>query len=130
LQYVTLADAYEEIEATTKRQEMTDLLVDLLKKTLKEVIAKVAYLTQGRIYPDFVGIEIGIAKKLAVKALAGARTRWIDAFGGEVARRVLKTPQGIMPRAIVQFEYPAKTREPTSGRPLDLIVRYETFQCV
>jgi DNA ligase-1 len=70
LKYNLIAEAYEKIEATTKRLEMTDLLVDLLKNTPKEVIDKVAYLTQGRIYPDFVGIEIGVAEKLAVKALA------------------------------------------------------------
>lgn len=69
LKYSTIADAYEEIERTTKRLEMTDLLVNLLKSTSREVIDKVAYLTQGRIYPDFVGIEIGVAEKLAVKAL-------------------------------------------------------------
>ena len=54
---------------------MTDLLVDLLKNTPKNVIAKVVYLTQGKIYPDFVGLEIGVAEKLAVKALARASGR-------------------------------------------------------
>jgi len=67
-----IAEAYEKIEATTKRLEMTDLLVNLLKTTPKEIIDKVVYLTQGRIYPDFTGIEIGIAEKLAIKALAEA----------------------------------------------------------
>jgi DNA ligase-1 len=75
LRYAVIADAYEKIEATTKRLEMTDLLVSLLKDTPKQVIDKVAYLTQGRIYPDFVGIEIGVAEKLAVKALARASGR-------------------------------------------------------
>jgi DNA ligase-1 len=75
LDYAVIADAYEKIEATTKRLEMTDLLVDLLKNTPKTVIAKVVYLTQGKIYPDFVGLEIGVAEKLAVKALARASGR-------------------------------------------------------
>jgi DNA ligase-1 len=75
LDYVLIADAYEKIEATTKRLEMTDLLVDLLKNTPKNVIAKVVYLTQGKIYPDFVGLEIGVAEKLAIKALARASGR-------------------------------------------------------
>jgi DNA ligase-1 len=75
LDYAVMADAYEKIEATTKRLEMTDLLVNLLKKTPKNVIAKVVYLTQGKIYPDFVGLEIGIAEKLAIKALARASGR-------------------------------------------------------
>jgi DNA ligase-1 len=75
LNYAVIADAYEKIEATTKRLEMTDLLVDLLKNTPKDVIAKVVYLTQGKIYPDFVGLEIGVAEKLAIKALARASGR-------------------------------------------------------
>jgi DNA ligase-1 len=75
LRYSIIADAYERIEATTKRLEMTDLLVSLLANTPKELINKVAYLTQGRIYPDFVGIEIGVAEKLAIKGLARASGR-------------------------------------------------------
>ncbi|UCF44860.1 MAG: ATP-dependent DNA ligase [Candidatus Bathyarchaeota archaeon] len=75
MNYSVIADAYEKIEATTKRLEMTDLLVDLLKKTPKESIAKVVYLTQGKIYPDFVGLEIGVAEKLAMRALARASGR-------------------------------------------------------
>ncbi len=70
MKYSIIADAYEKIESTAKRLEMTDLLVDLLKNTSKGVIDKVAYLTQGKLYPDFVGIEIGVAERLAVKALA------------------------------------------------------------
>jgi len=75
LRYDVIADAYEKIEATTKRLEMTDLLVELLKSTPEEVIDKVVYLTQGRIYPDFVGIEIGVAERLAIQALARASGR-------------------------------------------------------
>jgi len=72
LRYSLVADAYEKIENTTKRLEMTDYLVDLLKNTPKAVIDKVVYLTQGKLYPDFMGIEIGIAEKLAVRAVAKA----------------------------------------------------------
>jgi DNA ligase-1 len=72
---LTIADAYEKIEATTKRLEMTDLLVEVLKKTPKEIIDKVVYLTQGRIYPDFVDLKIGVAEKLAIKAIARASGR-------------------------------------------------------
>jgi DNA ligase-1 len=70
LRYSSIADAYEKIEATTKRLEMTDYLVEILKETPTSLIAKVVYLTQGKLYPDFVGIEIGIAEKLAVRAVA------------------------------------------------------------
>ena len=72
MRYAVIAEAYEKIESTTKRLEMTDLLVDLLKNTPKEIIDKVVYLTQGKIYPDFISLEIGVAEKLAIKALARA----------------------------------------------------------
>jgi len=70
LKYSLIADAYEKIEATTKRLEMTDLLVELLRQTPEDVIDKVVYLTQGKLYPDFMGIEIGIAEKLAIRTIA------------------------------------------------------------
>jgi len=70
MRYLEIIDFYEKIEATTKRLEMTDLLVSLFKKTPVEVIDKVVYLTQGILYPDFAGIELGMAEKLAVRAIA------------------------------------------------------------
>jgi len=100
LEYTVIADAYERIEATTKRLEMTDLLVELLKKTPKSTIGKVVYLTQGKIYPDFVGLEIGVAEKLAVKALSRASgIKTVELFKllakigdiGEVTEEVIKT---------------------------------------
>ncbi len=84
MKYSLVADAYEKIEATTKRLEMTDYLVELLKNTPKTVIDKVVYLTQGKLYPDFAGIEIGIAEKLAVKAVAKATGRSEDKIEGDL----------------------------------------------
>ena len=69
MKYSSIAEAYEKIEATTKRLEMTDYLVEILKETPTVLIDKVVYLTQGKLYPDFVGIEIGIAEKLAIRAV-------------------------------------------------------------
>ncbi len=83
MDYAIIAESYEKIEATTKRLEMTDYLVELLKKTPKQVIAKVVYLTQGKLYPDFMGIEMGVAEKLAIKALIPCvgRQRICDSIG-------------------------------------------------
>jgi DNA ligase-1 len=72
LKYSVIAESYEEIEATTKRLEMTDYLVELLEETPSDIIGEVVYLTQGKLYPDFVGIEIGVAEKLAIRAVAKA----------------------------------------------------------
>ena len=70
LLYSRIVETYQKIEAITKRLEITRLLVDLLKETPSDIIDKVVYLTQGKLYPDYFGIEIGIAEKLAIKALA------------------------------------------------------------
>ena len=71
--YSVLADAYERLEATTKRLEMHDILVELFKNTPKEVVDKVVYLTQGKLHPDWMGMpEIGVAERMAIKALAMA----------------------------------------------------------
>ena len=68
--YSRMVETYQKIEATTKRLEITKLLVELLKETSPEIVDKVVYLTKGKLYPDYLGIEIGIAEKLAIKALA------------------------------------------------------------
>jgi len=70
--FKAVADIFERIEATTKRLEMTDHLVNLVRATPNEVVDKVAYLTTGTIYPAFMGIELGVAEKLGVKAIAAA----------------------------------------------------------
>lgn len=72
MEYKLIAETYKKIENTTKRLEMTDYLVELLKKTPKDVIDKVVYLTQGKLYPDYKGIELGLAEKLAMKAISKA----------------------------------------------------------
>jgi DNA ligase-1 len=87
LKYALMAEAYEKIEATTKRLEMTDHLVELLRITPETVIDKVVYLTQGKLYPDHVGIEIGVAEKLAVRAITRATGR----SEKEIAEELKKT---------------------------------------
>ncbi|MEM1946313.1 MAG: ATP-dependent DNA ligase [Candidatus Caldarchaeum sp.] len=64
-----LVDYYERLEATTKRLEMTDILAELLVKTPADVIDKVVYMTLGELYPAYRGVELGVAEKLALKAV-------------------------------------------------------------
>jgi len=49
---------------------ITEILVNLLKKASPEDVDKIVYLTQGKIYPDYVGIELGVAEKLMARAIA------------------------------------------------------------
>ena len=72
MRYSLIADAYEKMESTSKRLAMTDYLAQLVKETPKDLICQVAYLTQGKIYPDFMGVEIGIAEKTAMASIAKA----------------------------------------------------------
>ncbi|MFO7618168.1 MAG: ATP-dependent DNA ligase [Thermoplasmata archaeon] len=69
MDYLTLAESYEKIEGTSKRLEMADLLVGLFRQVPASEIEKVVLLTQGKLAPDFAGIELGIAEKLALKAI-------------------------------------------------------------
>lgn len=75
MKYEQLAEVFEGIEATSKRLEMTDLLVKLLKDTPKDLLDKVVYLTQGKLYPDYMGVELGMAEKLVEKAISFASGR-------------------------------------------------------
>jgi len=69
LKYFDLVQTYEKLENTTKRLEMIDHLVELLKKTPVELIDKIIYLTLGE--PSWTGKpEIGIAEKLAIKTIS------------------------------------------------------------
>jgi len=70
MEYEKIVEIYERIESTTKRLEMTDYLVELLKGVPPRIIDKVVYLTQGILFPDFVGIELGLAEKLVIRALS------------------------------------------------------------
>lgn len=72
MRYSLVAETYERIEGTTKRLEMTDILVDLIRQTPSSLIDKLAYLTQGKLYPDFMGVEIGMAEKMAIASIAEA----------------------------------------------------------
>jgi len=70
VQFSILSESFEKMEATTKRLELTDILVKLFQDTPTDVIAKIVYLIQGKLRPDFEGIELGVAEKLAVRAIA------------------------------------------------------------
>jgi DNA ligase-1 len=70
MDYSIVTETFEMMERTTKRLELTDYLVKLLKSTPAELIDKVVYLMQGKLYPDYKGIELGIADKMAIKAIS------------------------------------------------------------
>jgi DNA ligase-1 len=58
------------MEQTASRLILTNYLVSLFKKTPAKIIDKVVYLIQGKLHPDYEGIELGIAEKMALRALS------------------------------------------------------------
>jgi DNA ligase-1 len=70
MKFSLVADTLRYMESTTKRLELTQHLVDLFKITPPDIIPKVIYLLQGKLRPDHEGVEIGIAEKIAIKALS------------------------------------------------------------
>ena len=70
MEFSIIAEIFERMENTTKRIELTNLLVELLKKTPKKIIPNAVYLLQGIIRPNFEGVELGVAEKLAIRAIS------------------------------------------------------------
>jgi DNA ligase-1 len=56
-------------------------LVELFENTPQDVVSKIVYLLQGKLRPDFEGIELGVAEKLAIRAISkssGLTTKKIE----------------------------------------------------
>ena len=70
MEFFVISEIFEKMEKTTKRIELTNILVELLEKTPKKLIPNVVYLIQGIIRPNFEGVELGIAEKLAIRAIS------------------------------------------------------------
>ncbi len=66
-----LVEAFSKLETITSRIQITAILVDLFKKTPPELIDKVVYLIQGKLWPDWKGLpELGVGEKFLIKAIA------------------------------------------------------------
>ena len=70
MRFTEIADFFERMESTSKRLELTEILVELLKQTPNDMISKMVYLIQGKLRPNFEGIELGVAEKLAMKSIS------------------------------------------------------------
>ncbi|MGQ9582988.1 MAG: ATP-dependent DNA ligase [Thermoplasmatota archaeon] len=123
MDYIALAEAYRKIEATTKRLDMTALLVELFRATPAEVLRRVVYLTQGKLYPDFVGVELGVADKLALKALA-----FVTGLGeGELTERWMREGDlGLVAEGVVG----AKKQRTLFSQPLTVERVYASFEAI
>src|SRR5882724_189260 len=69
--FQALATYFEQLEATSSRLALIDILSNLFKSVKTgEQIEKICYLVQGRVAPFFVPLEFGMADKMIAAALA------------------------------------------------------------
>ncbi len=72
MQFEVIAEAYNRMSQTTSRIELTKILSEVLGLVDASLIAQVCYLTQGKLHPDFEGVEIGMADKMVSRAVQRA----------------------------------------------------------
>jgi DNA ligase-1 len=70
LEYSKVAEKYEDLEGISGRNEMTKVLANLLTLTPRDELPLLVYLTQGKLRPDYEGVELGLAEKLALRAVS------------------------------------------------------------
>ncbi|MFC1780223.1 ATP-dependent DNA ligase [Patescibacteria group bacterium] len=72
MQFSKFSKILQELESTSSRNEMTEVLVQLLKAFRKSEVAEAMYLMQGRVVPRFIDLEFNVARKLMMQAIAKA----------------------------------------------------------
>ncbi len=97
--FETLCEYYDKLEKITSKIDMTKILADLFRKADPEEIDKIAYLTVGELWPDYLGHpELGIAERMILRAISKATGLGIErlekllkALGdvGKVAERAI-----------------------------------------
>ena len=87
MQYQTVAEAYRDLEQVSGRLALIERLAALLAQTPAGLLPVVCYLCQGLIAPEFAGVDLGLAEKLAIRAVATAT----GTDPGQVTARVRET---------------------------------------
>jgi DNA ligase 1 len=72
VEYEIVAEAYRDLERATGRLVLIERLAALLAQTPAQLLPVVCYLCQGLIAPEFAGVDLGLAEKMAIRAVAAA----------------------------------------------------------
>jgi len=73
VEFAALARTFEELERTSSRLALIELLTQLFRSIERpEEIQQVCYLVQGRVAPFFVALEMGMAEKSVTRSIAMA----------------------------------------------------------
>ncbi len=87
MRFARVAEHFDQLEATRKRNEMVAILAALFETADNATeIAQMAYLSQGRVAPTFKQVEFGMGEALVAEALAQALDRPRDEIEAQFAR--------------------------------------------
>lgn len=70
MDFTDIAKMFDRLESTSARLEMTAILADFFKDCNPDDLRLIIYLSQGKLHPDFYGVELGMADKLVLRAIA------------------------------------------------------------
>jgi DNA ligase-1 len=118
-----MVETFQKMGGTSSRIALTEYLVALLKQTPPGIIDKVTYLIQGKLYPDYEGIEIGVAEKMIVRAIASSSGK----DGAEIERIYQKT--GDLGDACAEA-MKSKSQSTLFSEPMTVERVYDTFDRV
>ncbi len=72
VKYEVVAEAYRDLEQASGRLMLIERLAALLGQTPQQLLPTVCYLCQGLVAPEFAAVDLGLAEKLALRAVATA----------------------------------------------------------
>jgi DNA ligase 1 len=123
LDFNSLVETFEQMEQTSSRIALTGHLVTLLKKTPADIIDKVTYLIQGKLYPDYEGVEMGVAEKMVLRAIASSSGKDVS----DIVRIYQKT--GDLGEATLEV-MKSKSQSTLFSEPMTVERVYSTFDKV
>ncbi len=81
--FLKLAQLYEHLEKITSGNSMRELIAKFFQITNTQEIKKVAYMTIGQISPQYCKINLGLADKMVLRAIAQASKQKIESVTKE-----------------------------------------------
>lgn len=99
MRFSELAHLYEKLENTSSYIAMKEILSNFFKKVSKEELEQVAYLSLGQIASQYADVNLGMADKMVVKAIAE---------GGQKEEVVLRQYKKIGDIGKTAEQYPGK----------------------
>lgn len=86
MKFRKLAEYFSQLEQTPSRLKMTEILSRLLKEASASEVAKICYLSQGRLGPLYASLDFNLADKMMVRVLSQAFSVSVDAVWRQYKR--------------------------------------------